>query len=224
MPRDWENIYKDLGDLGYKILPRIKRAAGLFRVKGVRNILDMGCGTGRHSLYLAGRGFRVYASDMSQTAVKIAAEKAAKLGLDIQFLQHDMRDIPFGGSFFDAVICTWTLHHGTLAQIQKTVDEVHRVLVKSGIFLTDIPSVTTAGAKNGREIEKNTVIGKGGGEEDVPHHYTNREEIIKIFSRFRELKVRLQTTTEYYRANKAFVNNKEGIPYESRRFNIEAVK
>ena len=224
MPKDWENIYQDLGDLGYKILPRIKKASALFKTKGYQKILDLGCGTGRHSLFLAGQGFSVYASDISQTAVKIAAEKAAELSLDIQFLQHDMRDIPFDDSFFDAVICTWTLHHGMLAQIQKTVDEVHRVLVKGGIFLTDIPSVTTDGAKNGIEIEKNTLIGKGGGEDDVPHHYSTKEEIITLFKKFRELKVHLQTTTEYYRADKVYVKNKKGIPYKSRRYNIEAVK
>jgi SAM-dependent methyltransferase len=225
MPKDWEKIYEDLGDLGYGVLPRIKKAARLFRIKGVKKILDLGCGTGRHSLYLSKRGFNVYATDVSPTAVKIAGEKAAELGLkDIYFRQHDMRSIPFKDNYFDAVICTWTLHHGKLAQIQRTIDEVHRVLAPGGIFLTDIPSVTTAGAKNGREIEKNTVIGKGGGEDDVPHHYSTKEEIVTLFAGFGELKVRLYTNTEYYRADKVFVNSKEGIPYQSKRYYIEATK
>ncbi|HTY81615.1 MAG TPA: class I SAM-dependent methyltransferase, partial [Dehalococcoidales bacterium] len=175
--RDWEKIYKEKGDLGYEVLPRIKRAAKVFKEKGYQKILDLGCGTGRHSLYLARRGFDVYATDVSPTAVKIAGEKAVELGLDIHFKQHDMRDIPFGDNFFDAAICTWTLHHGTVAQIQRTIDEVRRTLKKGGTFITDMPSVTTAGARNGREIEKNTVVGKKG-EEEVPHHYSTREEIL----------------------------------------------
>jgi methylase of polypeptide subunit release factors len=96
MPRDWEKIYRDKGDLGYEVLPRIKKASTLFKTKGYKKILDLGCGTGRHSLFLAEQGFEVYATDMSPTAVKIATEKASALNLhNIRFQQHDMRDIPF---------------------------------------------------------------------------------------------------------------------------------
>jgi ubiquinone/menaquinone biosynthesis C-methylase UbiE len=134
-----------------------------------------------------------------------------------------MRRIPFTDNFFDAVVCTWTLHHGTLAQIQKTISEVHRVLTQGGMFITDIPSVKTDGYKNGREIEKNTLIGKKT-EEDVPHHYSTKEEIYSLFSRFRELKVRLHTATEYYRADKVHSDSKEGIKYTSKRYYIQAIK
>jgi ubiquinone/menaquinone biosynthesis C-methylase UbiE len=224
MARDWEKIYKERGDLGYEVLPRIRRASGLFRSRGFQRVLDLGCGTGRHSLFLAKQGFDVYATDMSPTAVKIAGEKAAALELkNVHFQQHDMRDMPFEDSFFDAVICTWTLHHGTLVQIQRTVDEVHRVLTPGGIFVTDIPSTTTAGYKIGKEIEKNTLIGKKS-EEDVPHHYSTREEIYTLFSGFRKLNVRLHTATEYYRADKVHSDNKEGIKYISKRYNIQAIK
>jgi ubiquinone/menaquinone biosynthesis C-methylase UbiE len=224
MARDWEKIYKERGDLGYEVLPRIRRASVLFRSRGFQRVLDLGCGTGRHSLFLAKQGFDVYATDMSPTAVKIAGEKAAALELkNVHFQQHDMRDIPFKNNFFDAVICTWTLHHGTLAQIQRTVDEVHRVLTPGGIFATDIPSTTTAGYKIGKEIEKNTLIGKKS-EEDVPHHYSTREEIYTLFSGFRKLNVRLHTATEYYRADKVHSDNKEGIKYISKRYNIQAIK
>jgi ubiquinone/menaquinone biosynthesis C-methylase UbiE len=224
MPRDWEKIYQDKGDLGYTVLPRIKTTSVIFKAMGCRNVLDLACGTGRHSIFLAKQGFEVYATDMSPAAVKIAAEKAATLNLrNIYFQQHDMRDIPFIGGFFDAVICTWALHHGTLAQIQRTIDEVYRVLRPGGLFVTDMPSTTTAGSTNGIEIEKNTLIGKKS-EEDVPHHYTTREEIKSLFSEFRQLDVRLQTATEYYRADKVHSDSKEGIPYISKRYNIRAIK
>jgi hypothetical protein len=115
------------------------------------------------------------------------------------------------------------LHHGTLAQIQKTIGEVHRVLVLGGMFVTDIPSVTTPGSKNGTEIEKNTLIGKKT-EEDVPHHYSTREEVVTLFSEFQQLSVRLQTATEYYKADKVHSDSKKGIRYISQRYNIQAIK
>jgi ubiquinone/menaquinone biosynthesis C-methylase UbiE len=223
-PRDWEKIYKEKGDLGYEVLPRIRKASALFKTKNYHNVLDLGCGTGRHSIFLAKQGFQVYATDMSPTALKIAGEKAAALGLrNVHLEQHDMKSIPFIDNFFDAVICTWALHHGTLAQIQGTISEVHRVLAPGGTFVTDMPSTTTAGSKNGIEIEKNTLIGKKS-EEDVPHHYSTREEIRVLFSRFQSLDVRLHTATEYYRANKVHSDSKEGIKYTSKRYYINAAK
>jgi ubiquinone/menaquinone biosynthesis C-methylase UbiE len=149
-PKDWEKIYKEKGDLGYDILPGIRKTSALFRTKNYHNVLDLGSGTGRHTIFLAKQGFQVYATDMSPTALKIAGEKVVALGLrNVHLQQHDMRDIPFMDNFFDAVICTWTLHHGTLAQIQRTINEVYRVLTPGGTFVTDMPSTTTAGSKNG---------------------------------------------------------------------------
>jgi ubiquinone/menaquinone biosynthesis C-methylase UbiE len=224
LTRDWEKIYKEKGDLRYEVLPRIRKASALFRANHFHKILDLGCGTGRHSLFLAKQGFQVYATDMSLTALKIAGEKAAALGLrNVHFQQHDMRSIPFIDNFFDVVICTWTLHHGTLEQIQRTIGEVHRVLILGGMFVTDIPSVTTRGYKIGREIENNTLIGKKT-EEDVPHHYSTREEVVTLFSEFQQLSVRLQTATEYYRADKVHSDSKKGIKYISKRYNIQAIK
>jgi ubiquinone/menaquinone biosynthesis C-methylase UbiE len=222
--RDWERIYRDKGDLGYMVLPRIKAASVLFQTMGYRNVLDLACGTGRHSFFLARQEFEVYATDMSPTALEIAAKKAAALDLrNIHFQQHDMRDIPFDNDFFDAVICIWALHHGTLAQIQRTIDEVHRVLKPEGTFVTDIPSTATAGYNNGREIEKNTLIGKKS-EEDVPHHYSTKEEIKVLFTKFRHLDVLLHIATEYHRADKVHSDNKEGIKYTSKRYYIRAIK
>jgi len=48
----WEKVYQNKGDLqGYfSVLPKIKKAAGVFRKKGYRKILDLACGTGRHTI------------------------------------------------------------------------------------------------------------------------------------------------------------------------------
>ena len=215
----WERIYRERGDLQFGVLSKIKRAAGAFREKNYEKVLDLGCGTGRHALFLASQGFQVYATDLSETGIKIARRKAKSLGLSIHFKQHDMREIPFADNFFDAVICIWTIYHGTLADIQKTVSEVYRVLKVNGTFHTDMLSVDhlkfveTYGL--GDEIEKNTFVGEKEGEEDVPHHYTTREEIAQIFLEFRQLKVRLPVS--YYTGDR-------GERHIVKRFDITAIK
>jgi 2-polyprenyl-3-methyl-5-hydroxy-6-metoxy-1,4-benzoquinol methylase len=66
-------------------------------------ILDLGCGTGRHSVELAGRGYDMTGVDLSESMLKKAREKAAAAGLKIRFEKHDARKLPFSAEF-DAVI------------------------------------------------------------------------------------------------------------------------
>jgi SAM-dependent methyltransferase len=189
--RDWERVYRDKGDLGLPVLPLVRRAARLFRERGYRRVLDLACGTGRHSLYLARRGFEVYATDNAATAIEITKDKAARAGLTVTGAVHDMRDIPFGDGFFDALICVWSIHHGRLADIRRTVSEVYRVLRPGGTVVVDVPSVTTWDCGHGREIEPMTYIEVNEEERDVPHHYFTRQETLALFGCFHHISVRL---------------------------------
>lgn len=67
------------------------------------HILDVGCGTGRHSIELAKRGYQITGIDLSESMLDHAKEKARQLDLHIDFLRHDARDLPFRNEF-DLVI------------------------------------------------------------------------------------------------------------------------
>ncbi|MBN1423577.1 class I SAM-dependent methyltransferase [Candidatus Fermentibacteria bacterium] len=58
--------------------------------KGIR-ILDIGCGTGRHAIELARRGYEVTGIDLSETQLARAREKAVDAGVSVQFRQGDAR-------------------------------------------------------------------------------------------------------------------------------------
>jgi 2-polyprenyl-3-methyl-5-hydroxy-6-metoxy-1,4-benzoquinol methylase len=66
-------------------------------------ILDIGCGTGRHSIELTKRGYHMTGIDLSDSLLKRAREKAAEQNLVIDFQKHDARQLPFNQEF-DAVI------------------------------------------------------------------------------------------------------------------------
>jgi len=66
-------------------------------------ILDIGCGTGRHSIELAKRGYNVTGVDLSGSQLARAREKAKEAGVLVDFRKHDARALPFEGEF-DLVI------------------------------------------------------------------------------------------------------------------------
>ena len=67
-------------------------------------ILDVGCGTGRHTIELTRRGYDVTGIDLSEAQLGRARAKAAKLGLEINFLKHDARTLPFEHEFDAAIM------------------------------------------------------------------------------------------------------------------------
>jgi 2-polyprenyl-3-methyl-5-hydroxy-6-metoxy-1,4-benzoquinol methylase len=67
-------------------------------------ILDVGCGTGRHSIELTKRGYSVTGVDFSESQLAKAREKAEKQQLRIDFLKHDARNLPFQNEFDMAIM------------------------------------------------------------------------------------------------------------------------
>ncbi len=100
-------------------------------------ILDVGCGTGRHSIELAKRGYNITGIDLSESMLEKAREKAAKSGLDIEFLQYDARELPFEGCFDAALM----LCEGAFPLMEtdemnfKILENVAKALKKEGKFI-----------------------------------------------------------------------------------------
>jgi SAM-dependent methyltransferase len=69
-----------------------------------QEVLDVGCGPGRHALALTRRGLRVTGVDASAEFVALAAANAAAEGLSVRFDVLDVRDLDADGEF-DAAIC-----------------------------------------------------------------------------------------------------------------------
>jgi 2-polyprenyl-3-methyl-5-hydroxy-6-metoxy-1,4-benzoquinol methylase len=67
-------------------------------------ILDVGCGTGRHSIELTKRGYTVTGIDLSESLLARARQKANEDGLKINFVKCDARDLPFNNEFDVAIM------------------------------------------------------------------------------------------------------------------------
>lgn len=67
-------------------------------------ILDIGCGTGRHSLELARRGYNLTGVDLSESMLNRAKETALKENLQIDFRIGDARKLNFSNEFDLAIM------------------------------------------------------------------------------------------------------------------------
>ena len=68
------------------------------------SLLDVGCGTGRHSIELSKRGYSVTGIDLSDSLLSKARDKAIKQSLTIDFQRHDARNLPFESEFDQAIM------------------------------------------------------------------------------------------------------------------------
>jgi SAM-dependent methyltransferase len=194
--KGWESIYAVRGEVQSAVLGTAVQAAERFKAHGCRRVMDLGCGTGRHTVYLAQRGFHVFAGDIAPTGVMIASEKARAMGLqDVRFIQLDMTRIPLSRDCVDGILCIWTTGHGRLEDVRRNVDEMCRVLRPGGLVIADYVSVEDEDCGRGREIEANTFLGGVKGEEHIPHHYSSRAELEELFARFTAVQIRPITYT-----------------------------
>lgn len=67
-------------------------------------ILDVGCGTGRHTIELTKRGYNVTGVDLSDSQLSVAREKATQENLKIDFQKQDARNLPFNKEFDVAIM------------------------------------------------------------------------------------------------------------------------
>lgn len=97
---------------------------------GKVKVLDVGCGAGFLSNYLAKEGFEVTGIDLSASSLEIAQRRDETAS--VKYLHADAYDLPFDPQTFDVVTSTDFLEHVT--QPQKVIEEVSRVLMPSGFF------------------------------------------------------------------------------------------
>lgn len=118
-------------------LDRILRAMDL---KPGARVLDLACGKGRHSKYLAEQGYDVTGIDISHASIEFARQFEQE---NLSFYQHDMR-LPFRTNYYDAVLNMFTsfgYFHSDQDHL-RTLLHVGKELNHNGLFLLDFFNTT----------------------------------------------------------------------------------
>jgi len=152
-------------------LEEIEQFVALLPKEG--KVLDAGCGAGRDTDLLTGKGLQLIGIDLPKGLIREAKRQFPHL----QFVEGNLLNLPFQNDFFDGV---WAhaslLHLETVEEVTKALQEFHRVLKKEGILHVLVK------AQSGKE---KTAI--------VADAYSHHDRFFQYFTQD-ELKNLLQTT------------------------------
>lgn len=157
----------------------------VLRERESKRILDVGCGAGRNSIFLANGGFYVVGLDISSTALKLASEKADKANLEnCVFVRHDFLKFPFPSSQFDAVISCYSIENLSLSKIRKALNEIKRVMVNRGLVLVTLHSTKHWRFGLGKEIGPRTFLTVetiNGKKVRFATHFFEKDDVERLF-------------------------------------------
>lgn len=96
--------------------------------------LDVASGTGRHALWLAGRGLEVTCADVSDVGLEVALRAAAGAGLRVRTLAIDLEREAFPPGPWDVITCFYFLH-------RPLFDAMAHALSKGGLVVVAHPTM-----------------------------------------------------------------------------------
>ncbi len=156
----WDNFYYQ--EKKFLLYPD-EEVVRYFSSKNPGEVLDIGCGGGRHLKYFQEKGFFAVGIDTSQEALKKASSYAP-------VIQASVVNLPFPKESFSYALMWGVLHYIPKEQWKKALEEIQRILKKGGVLLTSIRCYQDTHLKKQQALE------------GISFHLFRKKEIIKLFS------------------------------------------
>jgi ubiquinone/menaquinone biosynthesis C-methylase UbiE len=137
------------------------------------SVLDAGCGTGRHTAFLAENGHDVFGIDSSAEMLAVAAAKVPTAGFELA----DLERIPCPDDSFDAAVCGLVLSHAR--NIGPAVVELARVVRPGGRLVISNPHPFATGLLGWRA----TLTDTAGRLVVIPEYPHTHAEYVEAFTR-----------------------------------------
>jgi ubiquinone/menaquinone biosynthesis C-methylase UbiE len=138
------NIFNDMGTDWEAIVDARNtdnEADFIQSIIGTRGVvLDLCCGTARHSIALSKRGLDMVGMDLSMNLLKIAKTRMNQAGFKFPLVRADMRFFPFRDNFFRAILSMFTSFGYLPSESEDALSllEINRTLRRKGNFLLDV--------------------------------------------------------------------------------------
>ena len=121
-------------------------------------ILDLACGFGRHALRLAALGHTVTGVDYTPGFLALARQKAAEMGVQVDFRQGDMRQVSFVNEFDRVLLLFTSFGYFEDSENEQVIKNMARALKPGGWLMFDVQNRDTVL----KDLPPADVIEKGG--------------------------------------------------------------
>lgn len=164
--------------------PAVRSIVPLLQARGANKALDVGCGIGRHALFLASEGFDVTAVDASATGLEYLREASETQGIKITTEVASFESLPFNAGTFDYILAWNVIYHGDGDVVRQTIADFARILRPNGILQITLLSKRNERYGHGREIAPNTFVIDDGEKAEFghPHYFCDEREAIALLN------------------------------------------
>ena len=121
MTTHWNSQWETESKNNYWLKPdkKVIELANSLNKKKKKDVLDLGCGIGRHTFYLVKEGFNVTALDSSPNALYLVRQKLVALGLYANLIEGDYNRDLFKTESFDFILAFNVIYHGRREKFSK---------------------------------------------------------------------------------------------------------
>ncbi len=149
--------------------------------------IDIGCGEGFYSIYLASKGFDVLGIDLSERAIQYAKENADRYEMTIRFVAMDLNNLEQLNENIDFILEWSVMHHIMPPERQKYVEDVAQLLNERGKYLSACFSEHSPEVAGGGEKYKISPVG-------TKLYYSSQSELRELFEpHFRIIQTKITT-------------------------------
>lgn len=151
------------------------------------DVLDLGCGLGRHAIAFASAGFCVTATDVSETAIAHLNEWAKKLNLPIRTKTCDVLDDGFPAESFDIVLSYNVIYHGYRVQFAQAIEHVRILLKPAGLFFFTCPTRQDGKYGYGEQVAPHTFLCTKSITPSDIHYFADEADLDELLVGFKQL-------------------------------------
>ena len=185
----WENYWGDKSNWDWwtKPAPEVLEFISSLSSLNKPQVLDLGCGLGRHAVAFALAGFSVTAIDSSTAAIKHLNDWASSLNLPIETKVCELFSDSLPEETFDIVLSYNVIYHGSRDHFARAIHYARQLLKPGGIFFFSCPSRQDGKYGFGEEIAPHTYQATKSITPGDIHYFADEKDLTELLAGFRVL-------------------------------------